>query len=66
MITVNVLSSHVGWKKALKDPSKYLEKKLKKLDKNNIFFKKKELEFSIFLAGNKEIKNLNKKFRKKK
>ena len=65
MITVNVLSSHVGWKKALKNPSKYLEKKLKKLDKNNIFFKKKELEFSIFLAGNKEIKNLNKKFRKK-
>ena len=65
MIKVNVLSSHTGWKKALKDPTKYLKKKLKKLNKNNIFFQKKKIEFSILLAGNKEIKNLNKKFRNK-
>ena len=42
MIKVNVLSSHTGWKKALKDPTKYLKKKLKKLNKNNIFFKRKK------------------------
>ncbi len=65
MIKVNVIINHKKWKKIIINPEKYLQKKIKTLNFSNNFFKKKRLEFSILLSGDKEIKKLNKNFRKK-
>ena len=64
MIKANVILDYSKWKKKIKDPEYYLEKKLKKLSKKP-YFKKKKQEFSILLTNNKKMKNLNFKFRKK-
>ena len=64
MIKANVILDHYRWKNKIKNPSIYLKKKINKL--NNITsFKKKNYEFSILLTNNKQMKNLNFKFRKK-
>ena len=65
MIKVNVLVANISWKKYIKNPHKYLKAKIKKIDLSNKIFRKKRVSFSILLAGNKHIKNLNNKFRKK-
>ena len=64
MIRVNVVVSEKGWKKFIKKPELYLKSQTKKINQD-FFFKKKKFEFSILLSANKEIKRLNKKFRKK-
>ena len=64
MIKANVILDYSKWKKKIKDPEYYLEKKLKKLSKKP-YFKKKKQEFSIILTNNKKMRNLNFKFRKK-
>ena len=65
MIKINVLVSNENWKKLIKNPDQYLKKKLNKLNKKEVFFKKRKIEFSLLLSGNKEIKKINYKFRKK-
>tara|TARA_A100001011_G_scaffold374183_2_gene434397 strand:- start:467 stop:931 length:465 start_codon:yes stop_codon:yes gene_type:complete len=65
MIKVNVLVANISWKKYIKNPHKYLKAKIKKIDLSNKIFRKKRVSFSILLAGNKHIKNLNNKFRNK-
>ena len=64
MIKANVILDYSKWKKKIKDPENYLEKKLKKLSRKP-YFKKKKQEFSILLTNNKKMKNLNFKFIKK-
>ena len=64
MIKANVISGHSNWKKFLIKPNDYLKKKLKKLSKAPLF-KRKNHEFSLLLTNNKEMKKLNRKFRKK-
>ncbi len=64
MIKANVISSNSNWKRVLKKPDNYLKKRLKILSKTSSF-KSKKHEFSILLTNNKEMKNLNYKFRKK-
>ena len=64
MIRAYVISDHSSWKKNIKDPNIYLNKRLKVLTKDS-FFKKKNHEFSLLLTNNKMMKNLNFKFRKK-
>ena len=64
MIRANVILDYSKWKNKIKDPNKYLRKKLKILSKVP-YFKKKKQEFSILLTNNKKMKNLNLKFRKK-
>ena len=64
MIKANVISSHSNWKRILKKPNDYLRKRLKVLS-NKYSFKDKNHEFSILLTNDKEMKNLNHKFRKK-
>ena len=64
MIKANVISSYSNWKKIIKKPNDYLKNKLKILSKTPQF-KTKKHEFSILLTNNKEMKNLNFKFRKK-
>ena len=65
MIKADVFVANKNWKKYIKFPAIYINKKLKKVDKNLNIFKKNNLKFSILLSGNSEIKKLNSKFRKK-
>ena len=64
MIKANVISGNSNWKRVLKKPDNYLKKRLKILSKTSLF-KSKKHEFSILLTNDKEMKNLNYKFRKK-
>ena len=64
MIKVNVIVDFAKWKKKIKDPKKYLKKKLTTLKKIS-YFKNKNQEFSILLTNNLKMKKLNNKFRKK-
>ena len=64
MIKANVISGNSNWKRILKKPDDYLRKRLKILSKTSSF-KSKKHEFSILLTDDKEMKNLNYKFRKK-
>jgi probable rRNA maturation factor len=64
MIKANVILGNSNWKRILKKPDDYLRKRLKILSKTSSF-KSKKHEFSILLNNDKEMKNLNYKFRKK-
>ena len=64
MIKVNVEVNNKPWQKKIKNPKKYLSKKLKKISKIIPFFKKKNATFTIFLTNSLGMKKLNKKFRK--
>jgi len=63
MIKVNVEINNKSWHKKIKDPKKYLKKKLKKIPKIIKFFKDKEVTFTILLTNSLNMKKLNKKFR---
>ena len=54
----------ICWKSKFKNPESYLKRYIKKLE-NFEYFKKKNIEFSILLTGNQNIKKLNNKFRGK-
>ncbi len=64
MIKIDVFVKDKNWKKYISNPAKYLKDKVKFIN-SSILFNKKYINFSILLAGNKEIKMLNNKFRKK-
>ena len=64
MIKVNVEVNHEPWHKRIKNPKRYFDKKLKKISQIIPFFKKKNVNFTIFLTNSSAIKKLNKKFRK--
>ena len=66
MIKVDVFIKNKNWKKKISNPSKYLNSRVKYLKSSISFLKNKNINFSLQLAGNKEIKLLKKKFRKKK
>ena len=64
MIKINVIVQDRTWLRFIKNPETYLKRKIKIIQRDN-FFQKKKYNFSILLSGTKEIKYLNKKFRKK-
>ena len=64
MIKANVISGYSNWKKIIKKPNDYLEKRLKILSKKPLFLKKNH-EFSILLTNDKKMRYFNLKFRKK-
>ena len=64
-IKVNVITSNDNWLSFIKRPNYYLDKKINKLNLKNSKFKKKYIFCTLLLSGEKEIKYLNKKFRKK-
>ena len=64
MIKINVIVKDKNWFKFIKNPDVYLKNKIKRIQ-NDKFFKKKKYSFSLLLSDTQEIKNLNKKFRKK-
>ena len=65
MIKVNVIVKDNAWRKYIKNPDIYLKNKLKKIQDDKFFSKNNVYVFSLLLSGSKEIKLLNKKFRKK-
>ncbi len=65
MIKINVITNSNNWLNFIKKPNYYLDKKIKKLNSKVNEFKKNQIFCSLLLSGNKEIKYLNKKFRKK-
>ena len=64
MIKIEVLIKDKNWKKYLSNPNRYLNTQAKKINLKK-YFKSKLINISILLAGNNDIKFLNKKFRKK-
>ena len=65
MIKVNVQSDNKFWNKKIKNIKKYLNTRIKKINKAENFFKKKDLTFTILLTNSKNIKKINNKLRKK-
>ena len=65
MIKINVITNNVSWFQLIKNPSNYIDRKIKKINLQNKNFKKNIIYCTLLLSNNKEIKNLNKKFRKK-
>ena len=65
MIKADVIISNKNWKKNIRFPIAYINRKLKKINKKNNLFKKNNFKFTLLLAGGIEIKKLNLKFRKK-
>ena len=65
MIKIDVFVKNRNWNRYLSNPSIYLKSKAKHLNNSIKFIKNKKINFSVLLAGNKEVKKLNKKFRKK-
>ena len=65
MIKIDVFVKNRNWKRYLSNPSVYLKSKAKHLNNSIKFVKNKKINFSVLLAGNEEVKKLNKKFRKK-
>tara|TARA_B100000686_G_scaffold353672_1_gene460237 strand:- start:593 stop:1051 length:459 start_codon:yes stop_codon:yes gene_type:complete len=65
MIKVNIVINTKPWKKKIKNPKTYFNRKLKKISKIISVFKKKNIIFTILLTNSLEIRKLNKKFRNK-
>jgi probable rRNA maturation factor len=65
MIKINVITNDINWLRYIKDPNIYLDRKIDRLNSKEKIFLKKNIFCTLLLSGNKEIKFLNKKFRKK-
>ena len=65
MIKINVIINNINWHNYIKNPNNYIDKKIKNLNFKEKKSFKKNIFCTLLLSGNKEIKNLNKKFRKK-
>ena len=65
MIKINVLTTNIGWRRYIKNPSNFIDKKINIYNKKNKDFKKNIIFCTLMLSGNQEIKKLNQKFRKK-
>ena len=64
MINVNVFSNEKAWSKRLKKKELFFKKICKSFPKKYQFINKK-ISFTVLLSNNKNIKKLNKEFRKK-
>ena len=64
MIKANVVVDFPKWKKKIRNPDKYIQIKIRKLNKIHSFINKKQ-EISILLTNKSKMKNLNYRFRKK-
>ena len=65
MLKINVITNNNKWLNYIKKPNYYLDKKISKLNSKEKKFKKKQIFCTLLLSGSKEIRYLNKKFRKK-
>ena len=65
MIKINVVTNNSAWLSFIKYPINYIDRRINKINANDKTFSKKNIFCTLLLSGNKEIKDLNKKFRKK-
>ena len=65
MIKINTISNNKNWKNYLTNPSVFIQKKIKYLNRRIKTYKRKTIYCTLLLSGDREIKELNKKFRKK-
>tara|TARA_Y100001980_G_C14336776_1_gene152276 strand:- start:112 stop:579 length:468 start_codon:yes stop_codon:yes gene_type:complete len=65
MIKINVITRNISWFKYIKNPNSYIDRKVSKINIKNKMLVGKSIYCTLLLSGEKEIKNLNKKFRKK-
>jgi probable rRNA maturation factor len=65
MIKINVILNNINWKKYLKSPNNFINKKVSLINKKNKLYKRNILICSLLLSSSAEIKKLNKKFRNK-
>ena len=65
MIKINVITNDINWFYYIKKPNIYLNKKIKKINLKEKKFAKNNILCTLLLSGNKDIRYLNKKFRKK-
>ena len=65
MIKVNVITKNIDWYNYIKNPSSYIDRRINRLNTSSENFKNKSFYFTLLLSGEKQIKSLNKKFRKK-
>tara|TARA_Y100000590_G_scaffold370547_1_gene432442 strand:+ start:266 stop:724 length:459 start_codon:yes stop_codon:yes gene_type:complete len=63
MIRVNVEIDSKTWHKKIKNPKKYLSKKLRKIIKTIKFFEGRNITFTILLTNSFKMKALNRKYR---
>ena len=63
MIKINVISNNKVWYQHLKNPERYIENKIIKINRKYKKYKKKKIYCTLLLSGASEIKKLNKKFR---
>ena len=64
MIKINIILENKLWKKKIKKTSIFFNKLIRSFPKKYKFINKK-VTFTVLLSNNKNIKKLNKKFRKK-
>ena len=65
MIKINVITNQIIWKKYIKNPSKFIDRQTRLINKKDNNYKKNILICTLLLSGTKEIRQLNQKFRKK-
>ena len=64
MIKINVISNNKVWHQHLKNPERYIEDKIIKINRKYKKYKKKKIYCTLLLSGASEVKKLNKKFRR--
>jgi|TARA_B100001093_G_scaffold373939_1_gene358955 probable rRNA maturation factor len=65
MIKLNVLIKDKKWDKHIKQPNLYFKRKIKRLNKKVNKFRNTNIECSLLLTSDTDIRALNKKFRNK-
>jgi probable rRNA maturation factor len=65
MIKINVVTNSTHWNNFIKNPNYYIDRKIQKINFKEKKLKKKKIFCTLLLSDTKEIKYLNKKFRKK-
>ena len=59
MIKFNVITNNSKWLKYIKNPDRYLNTRINKLNINSKKFIKNKIFCTLLLSGDKEIKKLN-------
>ena len=64
MVKVNLVIDHKNWKSRYPKVNLFLTRSIKKILSSTLSSQATDFEISILLTGSKNMKNLNKKFRK--
>ena len=64
MVKVNLVIDHKHWKSRYPKVNLFLNRSIKKILSSTLSSRATDFEISILLTGSKNMKNLNKKFRK--